>query len=134
MIRRPPRSTRTDTLFPYTTLFRSCRGRKTLRGGAGRVRGAEAGRGPQELEAGVAAFGRGRRLWQVPLSTPTRPLFINARIQPVAPHHADARGDRVAVAAREARRADRFGLLRQRQVRGAAPRPGLGRPSCRDRG
>src|SRR3546814_5693299 len=25
MIRRPPRSTRTDTLFPYTTLFRSCR-------------------------------------------------------------------------------------------------------------
>src|SRR3546814_12730703 len=27
MIRRPPRSTRTDTLFPYTTLFRS---RKSL--------------------------------------------------------------------------------------------------------
>src|SRR3546814_3534436 len=26
MIRRPPRSTRTDTLFPYTTLFRSRRG------------------------------------------------------------------------------------------------------------
>src|SRR3546814_2385988 len=26
MIRRPPRSTRTDTLFPYTTLFRSKRG------------------------------------------------------------------------------------------------------------
>src|SRR3546814_6072379 len=28
MIRRPPRSTRTDTLFPYTTLFRSDRGRR----------------------------------------------------------------------------------------------------------
>src|SRR3546814_10214689 len=27
MLRRPPRSTRTDTLFPYTTLFRSCRAR-----------------------------------------------------------------------------------------------------------
>src|SRR3546814_4742562 len=27
MIRRPPRSTRTDTLFPYTTLFRSCSAR-----------------------------------------------------------------------------------------------------------
>src|SRR3546814_6304568 len=27
MIRRPPRSTRTDTLFPYTTLFRSRRTR-----------------------------------------------------------------------------------------------------------
>src|SRR3546814_15218083 len=38
MIRRPPRSTRTDTLFPYTTLFRSpsrcrdCCGRGSLRG------------------------------------------------------------------------------------------------------
>src|SRR3546814_3877624 len=29
MIRRPPRSTRTDTLFPYTTLFRSA-GRRGL--------------------------------------------------------------------------------------------------------
>src|SRR3546814_19411290 len=28
MIRRPPRSTRTDTLFPYTTLFRSSRWRR----------------------------------------------------------------------------------------------------------
>src|SRR3546814_1686969 len=28
MIRRPPRSTRTDTLFPYTTLFRSGRREK----------------------------------------------------------------------------------------------------------
>src|SRR3546814_7189835 len=41
MIRRPPRSTRTDTLFPYTTLFRSmrqpwrcaCRRRRRPRGG-----------------------------------------------------------------------------------------------------
>src|SRR3546814_5935093 len=31
MIRRPPRSTRTDTLFPYTTLFRS--GQARLQGG-----------------------------------------------------------------------------------------------------
>src|SRR3546814_18550122 len=29
MIRRPPRSTRTDTLFPYTTLFRSPLGERT---------------------------------------------------------------------------------------------------------
>src|SRR3546814_13426631 len=35
MIRRPPRSTRTDTLFPYTTLFRSRQQR-----GAGAARGA----------------------------------------------------------------------------------------------
>src|SRR3546814_1833282 len=38
MIRRPPRSTRTDTLFPYTTLFRSpaaagARDRKIVRSG-----------------------------------------------------------------------------------------------------
>src|SRR3546814_14830208 len=41
MIRRPPRSTRTDTLFPYTTLFRSrihgLRRRQQL-AGAGQVR------------------------------------------------------------------------------------------------
>src|SRR3546814_12096965 len=36
MIRRPPRSTRTDTLFPYTTLFRSfeqCAGFLRVSGG-----------------------------------------------------------------------------------------------------
>src|SRR3546814_10376897 len=35
MIRPPPRSTRTDTLFPYTTLFRSTSGN----GGSGLTRG-----------------------------------------------------------------------------------------------
>src|SRR3546814_11830404 len=50
MIRRPPRSTRTDTLFPYTTLFRS-RFRPHLRGRARRHRFPE--RGPE-------AFVRGR--------------------------------------------------------------------------
>src|SRR3546814_6317561 len=34
MIRRPPRSTRTDTLFPYTTLFRS---RRIGQGAAGPI-------------------------------------------------------------------------------------------------
>src|SRR3546814_3950029 len=38
MIRRPPRSTRTDTLFPYTTLFRS---RALRREGAGRPGGGD---------------------------------------------------------------------------------------------
>src|SRR3546814_17745385 len=32
MIRRPPRSTRTDTLFPYTTLFRSLRDKAVVLG------------------------------------------------------------------------------------------------------
>src|SRR3546814_4077105 len=34
MIRRPPISTRTDTLLPYTTLFRSGPGRRTEAGGS----------------------------------------------------------------------------------------------------
>src|SRR3546814_2654170 len=42
MIRRPPRSTRTDTLFPYTTLFRSFRIRNGDIGRDG-VTGAPAG-------------------------------------------------------------------------------------------
>src|SRR3546814_5508944 len=37
MIRRPPRSTRTDTLFPYTTLFRSVRDAPAPRGDPVRV-------------------------------------------------------------------------------------------------
>src|SRR3546814_1875254 len=32
MIRRPPRTTRTDTLFPYTTLFRSGEGKSFCTG------------------------------------------------------------------------------------------------------
>src|SRR3546814_2865061 len=34
MIRRPPRSTRTDTLFPYTTLFRSKGGVRAAHAGS----------------------------------------------------------------------------------------------------
>src|SRR3546814_14410063 len=41
MIRRPPRSTRTDTLFPYTTLFRS---------GLGVGVGINLGGGPREMD------------------------------------------------------------------------------------
>src|SRR3546814_14718035 len=42
MIRRPPRSTRTDTLFPYTTLFRSAGA-----GDAQAHRAAQSGRGDE---------------------------------------------------------------------------------------
>src|SRR3546814_11691762 len=37
MIRRPPRSTRTDTLFPYTTLFRSRMAHMDVAIGVGRT-------------------------------------------------------------------------------------------------
>src|SRR3546814_16596060 len=40
MVRRPPRSTRTDTLFPYTTLFRSERGQREADGDQERPRAA----------------------------------------------------------------------------------------------
>src|SRR3546814_4576174 len=49
MIRRPPRSTRTDTLFPYTTLFRS---QHALQRVDGAPRGLEVGDRRAELEEG----------------------------------------------------------------------------------
>src|SRR3546814_5965050 len=49
MIRRPPRSTRTDTLFPYTTLFRSRH--PVIHGIAGPIRLAEQ-RGLLRTQAG----------------------------------------------------------------------------------
>src|SRR3546814_8133756 len=53
MIRRPPRSTRTDTLFPYTTLFRSqqrrgLRRRLAVRGRRGELLVLRAARGRQD--------------------------------------------------------------------------------------
>src|SRR3546814_13935941 len=48
MIRRPPRSTRTDTLFPYTTLFRS-EGEECARG-AGEESGDDEGGQPQQVD------------------------------------------------------------------------------------
>src|SRR3546814_7604702 len=56
MIRRPPRSTRTDTLFPYTTLFRSFAHRCRLRGLHVGHRG-----GRRDVEVGLGQ-GDGRRL------------------------------------------------------------------------
>src|SRR3546814_19782080 len=70
MSRRPPRSTRTDTLFPYTTLFRSLVRTRTARClDGGRAALTEPGTGLQtSLVAGTgstdttaAAGGRGRK-------------------------------------------------------------------------
>src|SRR3546814_5876255 len=55
MIRRPPRSTRTDTLFPYTTLFRSAR--TALATFADRSRREDGGRSPYR----TASYRRGYR-------------------------------------------------------------------------
>src|SRR3546814_17199685 len=67
MIRRPPRSTRTDTLFPYTTLFRSI--------GAEQVDILDGA-----LALGIGAFGGDR---------PER-LDVLAEERPGADHHLEA--------------------------------------------
>src|SRR3546814_12059733 len=51
MIRRPPRSTRTDTLFPYTTLFRSHLLFRRHAGGLGLAADRDP-RGKQQKDAG----------------------------------------------------------------------------------
>src|SRR3546814_9989213 len=75
MIRRPPRSTRTDTLFPYTTLFRS----RPLQGGARRLQRhpAEGARRPFRRSLRRAA----------PCACPHRSVGLCAR------RATDARGD-----------------------------------------
>src|SRR3546814_2618975 len=64
MIRRPPRSTRTDTLFPYTTLFRS----------------ASAGKYPRPLRFGI----RHERLHGLEPSVIGQWAHFGGRIAPVA--------------------------------------------------
>src|SRR3546814_8081837 len=95
MIRRPPRSTRTDTLFPYTTLFRS---------------GAAAGR-----RRGGAAAGLCRSVGARSARTVRLP-------PPGALHGADAQGARArhGIAAADARRGG--GALSARGGGGAAQR------------
>src|SRR3546814_590482 len=156
MIRRPPRSTRTDTLFPYTTLFRSkaadirlaappaaARGAPRRSGGLCR-RADGRGRGAYRLDRslGLAAAGaagaaallrpdrrrRGPRRW--PLLCGAQPA--SARRPPVAGISAVA--DAVALSAaagpdpvhRVARRA----AAARPDPRGADQ---IGRASCRER-
>src|SRR3546814_3777443 len=60
MIRRPPGSTRTDTLFPYTTLFRSpCSA--GLRREVGELRAELDDALPDDPEAGAPGRGAGKR-------------------------------------------------------------------------
>src|SRR3546814_16419505 len=103
MIRLPPISTRTDTLFPYTTLCRSRQARDRPR----RRRGSlVAGGGARSGLSAAFDRGRGRR------------------------RHAAA-GSRTAGAA--ARRAARRALRRPRAAALAAVAVGTGRPAARRR-
>src|SRR3546814_14474822 len=69
MIRRPPRSTRTDTLFPYTTLFRSIVADRVPARIAERRLAVRGGRAPPDMEdllAGVAGQVIAHPLLQIP--------------------------------------------------------------------
>src|SRR3546814_2172418 len=57
MIRRPPRSTRTDTLFPYTTLFRSPRAALVRRHARGDCHGRRRSARARRSRAGAAVDG-----------------------------------------------------------------------------
>src|SRR3546814_10228807 len=100
MIRRPPRSTRTDTLFPYTTLFRSPGFRRPPRFGArvrrdggvqddlDRSRSAASDHRPR-LEA---ASGQPGNPWTAPRGTPAVPGFSGREKCHLRPREADSRG------------------------------------------
>src|SRR3546814_13766145 len=111
MIRRPPRSTRTDTLFPYTTLFRS----DDLAGGVK----AET-RQPAEdafriaIAEGGDEIGFDRRAGEECLIGPG---IVEVR------HRANVQADR-------ARRYDEIGALQAGVTQGGRQ---IGRASCRER-
>src|SRR3546814_8489924 len=84
MIRRPPRSTRTDTLFPYTTLFRSAIGGGHA-GGCAALRACRQTCRPVARDRGVVAVA----------------LEFETAGDQVEPHRV---GDRVAEAAKERER------------------------------
>src|SRR3546814_13705653 len=71
MIRRPPRSTRTDTLFPYTTLFRS-----GFQPAAGKLpEKSSAGGGNRPVRCPYGGQPGQRRPGHLPAQGVTTPLF-----------------------------------------------------------
>src|SRR3546814_4144104 len=101
MIRRPPRSTRTDTLFPYTTLFRSLARADDRGGGGGREDAVAA-----DQHAGGAV---GRRHLQDDLDGAiVEVAAVAAERQRLARHAADGLEDRLHVVLQEDRKSTRL--------------------------
>src|SRR3546814_1304626 len=88
MIRRPPRSTRTDTLFPYTTLFRSPRHRRSLGGIREQQRDLALRRGvhPRARPCRAAGDAQLARQWRRRIAGPAavRRLFRHQRNRALA--------------------------------------------------
>src|SRR3546814_7692372 len=74
MIRRPPRSTRTDTLFPYTTLFRSY-AQSESNGGSALTRERYP---PEYTESGDLILPKNFHEW-VYVGSPLTPNALNGR-------------------------------------------------------
>src|SRR3546814_17485678 len=121
MLRRPPRSKRTDTLFPYTTLFRSERHEQDQR---------------EDQRADAERLGQ-------------RPARAEQRLGAVHAVTTDAAADPplLALLERDGRRGERRDRLGDQQVarveflfvdaafqRPYAHRPDIGRASCREKG
>src|SRR3546814_2855664 len=92
MIRRPPRSTRTDTLFPYTTLFRS----GVVRAAGARddrqvgIFAAQPPRHPQLLDRIVHRQHDGLGIFYPQLGEAARPADIGiADVEAVAPRRSE---------------------------------------------
>src|SRR3546814_7150643 len=114
MIRRPPRSTRTDTLFPDTTLFRSGRSRGSIprrSSGSRRWRAAASPRATSTARSLPARYhdGGARRCRRAPPDG-VRDRLLAGEIRPVD----RASADRAGGTAED--RADRLGAARRDQV------------------
>src|SRR3546814_20605240 len=113
MLRRPPRSTRTETLFPYTTLFRAgvtgggfrtaeaaMRSPPFRAGQPGHVPAQGAGPNretslPRPHRSGMAAVGRADRKNPPSTATPTHsPAIVSVRCQLYYIHVTGREGDR----------------------------------------
>src|SRR3546814_18887334 len=97
MIRRPPRSTRTDTLFPYTTLFRSpAPGDEANAWSQLLQEGAWEGRVRRRTRDGDVRVARVRRHLRYDGAGTLRDVVEYARAEPEAPGWAGAH-DRVQI-------------------------------------
>src|SRR3546814_20383734 len=139
MIRRPPRSTRTDTLFPYTTLFRSALYAPVVPAGLHRapsIRVAEASKITENVQRDVnIALMNELALVYDRLGLRTEDVLAAARTKwNFAPYRPGlAGGHRTAV--------DPYHLIAQSEAHGPypaltrpAPRHKNGNPGTRDRG
>src|SRR3546814_19363415 len=125
MIRRPPRYTRTDTLFPYTTLFRSITGLKVAETRASAPRFTYKGDRLKPLRA----FCQTARLGSV--SRAAEALFVS---QPAVTQQLQALERASGVRLFE-RRGRRLVPTREGEPLYELARPlELGRPSCRESG